>query len=413
MTTQQQALIRNTQSYVRRIVAAFTSAMCSRPEAASATRLCAEWPDMHTIGHQLIAISPDTYRRVSARLSEALHAVGWMAIPGTARATVAQAVCIVALGPDHLLLPHVGCLADLNREPFDRRVGRPSAADLAWWQWPGMLGWCDEYGYGQRMRRIRAVLIDIDGVLTLSWKPLPGAVAALHRLRAAAVPLALVTNTTSRTRASIASVLAEAGFPVTASDVLTAPVIAAAYLQDRYPGARCMLLNSGDIAEDLAGLTLARPGDAAPVDVVLVGGAGPEFSYQALNQAFGHLQRGARLVAMHRGLYWRTSEGLQLDTGAFIAGLEQAAGTEADVVGKPAAAFFAAALAHLGADAAHTLMAGDDIETDVLAAQRQGLTGALVKTGKYLPRTHRAASGTPDHVLDSFAGLPALLEQPS
>jgi ribonucleotide monophosphatase NagD (HAD superfamily) len=56
--------------------------------------------------------------------------------------------------------------------------------------------------------------------------------AALHRLRAAAVPLALVTNTTSRTRASIARALAEAGFPVTADDILTAPVIAAARLQE-------------------------------------------------------------------------------------------------------------------------------------------------------------------------------------
>jgi len=261
------------------------------------------------------------------------------------------------------------------------------------------------------MRRIGAVLIDIDGVLTVSWQPLPGAVAALHRLRAAAVPLALVTNTTSRTRVSIAGVLAGAGFPVTASDIITAPVIAADWLRDHHPGARCLLLSSGDIGQDLAGLILARENDPAPADVVLVGGAGPEFSYQTLNRAFGHLQRGARLVAMHRGLYWRTSEGLQLDTGAFIAGLEQAAGTEAEVVGKPAPAFFTTALAHVHADAAHTLMVGDDIETDVLAAQRQGLTGALVKTGKYLPRTHRAASGTPDHVLDSFADLPALLEQ--
>ena len=80
------------------------------------------------------------------------------------------------------------------------------------------------------------------------------------------------------------------------------------------------------------------------------------------------------------------------------------------MVGKPAAAFFATALAHLGTGAAHTLMVGDDIETDVLAAQRQGLTGVLVKTGKYLPTAHRGASGTPDHVLDSFADLPALLE---
>ena len=93
-----------------------------------------------------------------------------------------------------------------------------------------------------------------------------------------------------------------------------------------------------------------------------------------------------------------------------MAGLEQAAGVEAEVVGKPAAAFFATALAHLGAAAADTLMVGDDIESDVLAAQRQGLTGVLVKTGKYLPSAHRHASGTPDHVLESFADLPALLE---
>ena len=274
----------------------------------------------------------------------------------------------------------------------------------------GALGLGSGCGYGHGMRRIGAVLIDIDGVLTVSWKPIEGAVAALKRLRGAALPLALVTNTTSRTRESIAAVLAAEGFPVTAGDILTAPVIAAAYLNDRYPGARCLLLNSGDIGEDLTGVTLAGDGDPA-VDVVLVGGAGDEFSYQALNRAFHYLQRGARLVAMHRGLYWRTDQGLQLDSGAFVAGLEQAAGTEAEVVGKPAPAFFAAALAHLGAGAAGTLMVGDDIESDVLAAQRQGLTGVLVKTGKYLARTHQAASGTADHVLGSFADLPALLDQ--
>jgi ribonucleotide monophosphatase NagD (HAD superfamily) len=54
---------------------------------------------------------------------------------------------------------------------------------------------------------------------------------------------------------------------------------------------------------------------------------------------------------------------------------------------------------------------GDDIENDVLAAQRQGLTGVLVKTGKYLPRALDNASGNPDHILSSFADLPVLLDQ--
>src|SRR5690348_974098 len=105
--------------------------------------------------------------------------------------------------------------------------------------------------------RVGGVLIDIDGVLTVSWRPLPGAVAALRQLRAGALPLALVTNTTSRPRASIAAALEEAGFPVTAADILTAPAIAAAYLAERHPGARCLLLNSGQTGEDLAGVTLA------------------------------------------------------------------------------------------------------------------------------------------------------------
>ncbi|MGW2571377.1 HAD-IIA family hydrolase [Streptomyces sp. NPDC001537] len=268
---------------------------------------------------------------------------------------------------------------------------------------------------GSGRESVRAVLIDIDGVLTVSWEPLPGAVEALREIREAGLGVALVTNTTSRTRASIAGTLREAGFAVDAEDILTAPVATAAYLAEHCPGARCVLLNSGDIREDLDGVALLDPADVDPddaesvPDVVVVGGAGPEFDYDALNRAFGYLQRGARLVAVHRNLYWRTDAGLQLDSGAFLVGLEQAARTEAEVTGKPSAAFFEAALARLGVGAGEALMVGDDIESDVLAAQRAGITGVLVKTGKYLPETHRDASGTPNHVIESFADLPGLL----
>jgi HAD superfamily hydrolase (TIGR01458 family) len=262
------------------------------------------------------------------------------------------------------------------------------------------------------MESVRAVLVDIDGVLTVSWRPLPGAVEALREIRDAGLGVLLVTNTTSRTRASIAQALAEAGFPVSAADILTAPAATAAYLAEHCPGARCALLNSGDIEEDLDGVTVVEAGDTGSVpDVVLVGGAGPEFGYAALDRAFGHLQRGARLVAMHRNLYWRTAEGLRLDSGAFLAGLERAARVEAEITGKPARAFFASALARLGVGADEAVMVGDDVESDVLAAQRAGVAGVLVRTGKFQEETLRAADGTPDHVIDSFADLPALLRE--
>jgi HAD superfamily hydrolase (TIGR01458 family) len=266
------------------------------------------------------------------------------------------------------------------------------------------------------MEGIRAVLLDIDGVLTVSWRPVPGAVEAVRRLRDAGFALALVTNTTSRTRAWMAATLSEAGFGVTADDIFTAPAITAAYLARNYPGARCVLLNSGDITADLSGVRIvpfeaAADAGAAP-DVVILGGAGPEFSYQALNRVLACLLGGARLVAMGRNLYWRTDQGLQLDAGAFLPGLEQASGVQAEVTGKPSAAFFATALAARGADASAAVMVGDDIEADVLAAQRAGLTGVLVRTGKYQRESEERASGRPDHVIDSIADLPDLLGSP-
>ena len=79
-----------------------------------------------------------------------------------------------------------------------------------------------------------------------------------------------------------------------------------------------------------------------------MGGAGPEFSYQTLNHALACLLEGAALLAMHRNLTWRTSRGLQLDAGAYVGALELAAGVEATVIGKPAAAMFEAALVSPG-----------------------------------------------------------------
>ena len=259
------------------------------------------------------------------------------------------------------------------------------------------------------MDGVRAVLIDIDGVLTVSWKPIDGAVEAFAAIRASGLPIALLTNTTSRTRVGIARTLSDAGFPVEPDEILTAPAATAAYLREHHPDAACTLLTSGDVTEDLAGVRLVEGADADP-DVVVLGGAGPEFDYPALNTIFGHLQRGAALVAMHRNLYWRTKDGLALDTGAFLAGLERAAGVEAVVTGKPAPAFFAAALAAVGVSAEQAVMVGDDLEADVLGAQDHGIPGVLVRTGKFTPDDEEGVDGRQaGHVVDSLADVPGLL----
>lgn len=255
----------------------------------------------------------------------------------------------------------------------------------------------------------RALLVDIDGVLVVSWRPLPGTREAFAALREGGVPLRLLTNTTSRTRAAITDALRQVGFDVEADEVVTVAAATSDHLRRTHPGARCLLLNHGDGMSDLEGVVLADPAaDPRDVDVVLLGGAGPEFTYDALNHALACLEQGAALVALHRNLLWRTDAGLQLDTGAFALGLERAAGVTATVTGKPASAMFAAALRSLAVPAEQAAMVGDDLDTDVRAAQALGILGVQVRTGKF--RSAQLDAGDPpDVLLDSFADVPRWL----
>ena len=100
-----------------------------------------------------------------------------------------------------------------------------------------------------------------------------------------------------------------------------------------------------------------------------------------------------------------------LDAGAFVAGLEYAAETEATVLGKPSAAYFAAALEVLDYEPGQTWMVGDDVEADIGGATAFGLRSILVRTGKFREEELEEATVKPDGVIDSIAGLPAWLEE--
>jgi HAD superfamily hydrolase (TIGR01458 family) len=257
------------------------------------------------------------------------------------------------------------------------------------------------------MGGIDGLLLDIDGVLTVSWRPLPGAIETVEWLRQHRVPFRLITNTTTHTREDLAATLRSAGIAVKAEEIVTAVVATAAYLRAHYPGARAFVLSDGNARTDLEGVTLVEE----EADVVVLGGAYEGFTYEALNRAFRMLMNGAKLVGMHRNLYWRTEEGWQLDGGAFIAALEEAAGRRAVVCGKPAAAYFESALATIGVTPQRAAMVGDDVVNDVLGAQAVGLTGVLVRTGKFRAEDLERAPGAPDHVIDTIGSLPELIER--
>ncbi|MGV0793968.1 HAD-IIA family hydrolase [Mycolicibacterium sp. XJ1819] len=268
---------------------------------------------------------------------------------------------------------------------------------------------------------IGGVLFDIDGVLVTSWKPIAGAADTLRTLTDRQIACSYLTNTTTRTRAQIADLLTDAGMPVRADEIITAAVLTAEYVRNHYPDARCFLVNNGRIAEeDMPGVDFVYSSDSSgprtpeTPDVVLLGGAGPEYSHTTLSWVYDWMAQGVPVVAMHRSTAWTTTDGLRIDTGMYLTGMEAASGRKATAVGKPAPEGFLAAANRLGVDPDEMYMVGDDLTNDVLPGQVVGMTGVLVRTGKFRQDTlDRWAADEfamqPNHVVESVADLPALL----
>ena len=252
--------------------------------------------------------------------------------------------------------------------------------------------------------KIKGILFDLDGVLYIGSQPIAGAIDAIKRIREAGLICRFVTNTSTLTLASLQAKLAKLGFEISTSEIFSAPQAALNFLKQQ-PQPICRLLLADDVKQDFAQLKQSD----TEANFIVVGDIGNAWSYPMLNEIFACLVRGAKLIAIHKNRFWQTEQGLQMDIGAFIHGLEYASNTQAMIIGKPSIDFFNAVLNDMQLSRDKVLMIGDDIDSDIGGAQAAGLLSVLVRTGKYRESYANASAINPDLILDSIADLPACL----
>jgi HAD superfamily hydrolase (TIGR01458 family) len=245
---------------------------------------------------------------------------------------------------------------------------------------------------------VPAVLLDLDGTLYSAGAPIPGAVEAVRALRARGHVLRFLTNTDSKSSAGLREELAGMGFLV-GEDELFTPVTAAEVLLASTPGAVVLPLLAPGLRAGFARFEGNDPTHVVVGDVRLV------LSYDLLDSAFRAVRRGAVLLALQKGRYFKAEDGDHLDTGAFVAALEFAAGIEATVLGKPAPQFLALAAASVGVRPDDVVVVGDDATTDMAMAAHAGAFAVQVRTGKFADQQAEGITSSADLVLDSVAGL--------
>lgn len=275
------------------------------------------------------------------------------------------------------------------------------------------------------LRGVRALLLDMDGVTVVAGKAIPGATEAIAELDRRGMPYRIVTNTSAISRETLSRWSAKLGTPIPAARFESALSASAAWTARHFPGQPLYVLGSNDAKQEFAGQRLLSHEEAAASEAhaaaVVVGDSPEEATYDNLNRAFRLVLNGAVLIGMHRNAWWLTPAGPTLDSGAFVAGLEFATGKRATVIGKPSAAFFAQAVRDLREEAGRDLarhdiaMVGDDVRTDVRAAQRAGLRGVFVTSGKHGLADVEIAAGErggrrPDAIADSLVEVVAALD---
>ncbi len=276
---------------------------------------------------------------------------------------------------------------------------------------------------------VRALLLDLDGVLIVKGAAVPGAVAAIAALDRRPFPYLVVTNTSLVSRATLARWGRSVGFATPADRFQSALSATADMVRGEYGDRPVYVITSDDARAEFAGVNLVDgvATDAAPGEVaaVVLGDSPDQLTKANLDRAFRLVRGGATLIGMHRNAWWITADGPTLDAGAFLVGLEYATGQRARVVGKPSIASFRMGFERLAAEARErgearlllreVAMVGDDVSNDIGGAQRAGLRGIFVRTGKHgdaeLAAAGARARGAvrPDAIAPSIAEVVAAL----
>jgi len=254
--------------------------------------------------------------------------------------------------------------------------------------------------------RMRGVLFDLDGVFYEGKVPVPGASAVVSWFIERKIPHLFLTNTTSRPRSALVEKLSAMGVPVASEQLVTPAVVAQAWLKRETPGPVALFVPDATKVE-FSELPLLPETVETGAGAVVVGDLGEAWDFRTLNRAFRLLiaEPAPALLALGMTRYWRASDGLRLDVAPFIKALEHASGLSARVLGKPAEDFFRIALDRLQCGPNETIVVGDDIRADIEAAQKMGVRGVLVRTGKYRPSDLQQGI-TPFAILDSVAEFP-------
>jgi 4-nitrophenyl phosphatase len=268
----------------------------------------------------------------------------------------------------------------------------------------------------QPFTNIRALIIDMDGVLWHGTQPIPGLTDFFQTLRELQIRFILATNNASLTPEQYVAKLGRMGVTVRQNQILTSGIATALYLSEHVnpaetrvfvvgeDGARQPLIERGFTLTGLYEVNNNSDPVKKGADIVVCG-KDETLTWAKLATATLNIRAGAKFIGTNADTTLPTEYGLTHGNGAILAALEVATGVTPTIIGKPEPIIYQQALTLLDVDPDETVAIGDRLETDILGAVRTGIRSIMVLTGVSTKDDLKAADYQPTWVMPDIRAV--------
>ncbi len=258
---------------------------------------------------------------------------------------------------------------------------------------------------------MKAIILDIDGVVLLGKTQVKGAAEAIEKLRVSGFRIFFLTNNGGRSRRSLLQKLLNAGISAVEEECYPASYGVADYISKKYPNAGVYAISSGGLEEELRlkGLNAVDDENADVVAVAFDSG----INYEKLTKACRALLKGAVFIASNEDRTFPVEDGLKPGAGAIVAGLRFSTGKRPSIViGKPNAYLIKTIMREHHLKKEEIVIVGDTLETDIMMAKNARVKSVLVLSGN-TGRDELEKDGKirPELVLKDITELPSMIKK--
>lgn len=255
-------------------------------------------------------------------------------------------------------------------------------------------------------------VFDLDGVIYRGDEPQPHARQTVLDLRSRGHIVRFFTNNSALSREAYSDKLGKLGIPTPIDEIMTSSYATGVYFRENHAvGKTVYQIGEDGVTHELeaVGMRVVKNGDEpdAGIDYVVVG-IDREFSYTKLARAQSAILAGAKFIATNEDLTYPTEGGRVVPgNGCLVAAVRAATSTEPFVIGKPHDYALLKILEMTDTPKERAIMIGDNLTTDIAAANHAGVHSVLVLTGLTSRQQAERAVGDmkPERVIETLEEL--------